>query len=65
MRDPVTLEAHREDRILGTGLSVSHRSLSWGGYLPELGLSWRRTTSNIPLYERKLLTLQVGLRRLF
>ena len=55
----------REDRILGTGLSVSHRSLSWGGYLPELGLSWRRTTSNIPLYERKLLTLQVGLRRLF
>ena len=55
----------REDRILGTGFSVSHRSLSWEGYLPELTLSWRRTTSSIPLYERKLLTLQIGLRRLF
>ena len=55
----------REDRILGAGLHVSHRSLSWRGYLPELSLSWRRTTSNLPLFERKLLTLQVGLRRLF
>ena len=55
----------REDRILGAGLGVSHRSLSWEGYLPELTLSWRRTTSSIPLYERKLWTVQIGLRRLF
>ena len=55
----------REDRILRAGLSVSHRSLSWEGYLPGLTLSWRRTTSNIPLYERKLWTLHIGLRRLF
>ena len=55
----------REDRILGTGFSVSHRSLSWEGYLPEFTLSWRRTTSSIPLYERRLWTLQIGLRRLF
>ena len=55
----------REDRTLGAGLTVSHRLLSWGGYLPELTLSWQRTTSNIPIYERKLRTFQVGLRRLF
>ena len=55
----------REDRILGTALGVSHRELSWKGYLPEFTLSWRRTTSSIPLYERKLWSLQVRLRRLF
>ena len=55
----------REDRVLRASLGVSHRSLSWEGYLPELTLSWGRTTSSIPLYERKLWTLHVGLRRLF
>ena len=55
----------RDDRSYGAGLTVSHRSLSWEGYLPELTVSWRRTTSNIPVYERKLRSVQVGLRRLF
>ena len=55
----------REDRTYGAGLTVSHRSLSWEGYLPEFTLSWRRTTSNIPVYERKLRSVRVGLRRLF
>ena len=55
----------RDDRTTGAGLTVSHRSLSWEGYLPEFTLSWRRTTSNIPVYERKLRSVRVGLRRLF
>ena len=55
----------RDDRTYGAGLAVSHRSLSWEGYLPEFTLSWRRTTSNIPVYERKLRSVRVGLRRLF
>ena len=55
----------REDRILDASLGVSHRSLSWEGYLPELTLSWGRTTSSIPIYDRKLWKLQLGLRRMF
>ena len=55
----------RDDWAYGAGLTVSHRSLSWNGYLPEFTLSWRRTASNIPLYDRKLRSFQVGLRRLF
>ena len=55
----------RDDRSHGAGLTVSHRSLSWEGYLPELTVSWRRTASNIPVYERKLLSMRVALRRLF
>ena len=55
----------RNDRSWDAGLTVSHRSLSWEGYLPEFTLSWRRTTSNIPVYERKLRSVRVGLRRLF
>ena len=55
----------RNDRSYGAGLTVSHRSLSWEGYLPEFTLSWRRTTSSIPIYERKLRTFRIGLRRLF
>ena len=55
----------RDDRSYGAGLTVSHRSLSWEGYLPEFTLSWRRTASNIPVYDRKLRSMQVGLRRLF
>ena len=55
----------RDDRTYGAGLTVSHRSLSWEGYLPEFTLSWRQTTSNIPVYERELRSVRVGLRRLF
>ena len=55
----------RDDRSYGAGLTVSHRSLSWEGYLPEFTVSWRRTASNIPVYDRKLLSMRVGLRRLF
>ena len=46
-------------------MTASHRGLTWNGYLPELTLHWSRTTSNIPLYDRKTRTLRLGLRRLF
>ena len=55
----------REDRTHDVGLTVSHRALVWEGYLPELALNWSRTTSSIPLYERELRTVRLGLRRLF
>ncbi len=55
----------RDDRSHGASLTVSHRSLSWEGYLPEFTVSWRRTASNIPVYDRKLLSMRVALRRLF
>ena len=55
----------REDRTRRLGLTVSHRALAWEGYLPEITLSWARTTSTIPLYDRELRILRVGLRRLF
>ena len=60
-----TFLVRREDVTRRVGLVVSNRALGWGGYLPELVLSWQRTTSTIPLYERELGTAQARLRRLF
>ena len=62
--DPVFL-TRREDRTLGLDLTISHRSLAWEGYLPEITLSWSRTESAIALYDRELRSVRVGLRRLF
>ena len=56
---------HREDKTHGLGLTVSHRSLVWRSYLPEIILSWARTTSTIPLYDREFRTVHLELRRLF
>ena len=55
----------REDRTRSLGLTLSHRKLSWEGYQPVFTLDWSRTDSNVPLYDRKVLSLRVGLRRLF
>lgn len=55
----------REDRTRGIFLAVSHRALAWRGYLPELILRWEQTRSNLPLYDRQLRSVQLGLRRLF
>ena len=57
--------ARREDRTRSVGLTLSHRRLSWEGYQPVFVLDWSRTDSNVPLYDRKVLSLRVGLRRLF
>ena len=55
----------REDRTRSVGMTLSHREVSWEGYQPVLMLDWSRTDSNIPLYDRKLLSARLGLRRLF
>ena len=62
--EPLFLK-RRGDRTREIGLTVSHRGLSWEGYLPELTVNWSRTDSSIPLYDRDLRTLRLGLRRLF
>ncbi len=55
----------REDRTHGLGLTLAHRVLAREGYLPEINLNWARTASTIPLHDRQLQTLRLGLRRLF
>ena len=47
------------------GLALSHRAIAWEGYMLELILDWSRTRSTIPLYDREIRTLRVGVRRLF
>ena len=55
----------RRDRTRNARLTISDRSITWRGYLPELTLDWTQTQSNVPLYERQGRTLRIGLRRLF
>ena len=55
----------RDDRTHSLGVTASHRRLTWEGYLPELSFSWSKTSSSIPLYDRELSMVRVGLRRLF
>ena len=55
----------REDRTRDVSITASHRRLAWEGYLPELALNWSRTESSIPLYDREVRTLRLGMRRLF
>ena len=57
--------ARREDQTRTAGMTLSHRKLSWEGYLPVLTLEWSRTDSSIPLYDRNSRTVRIGLRRLF
>ena len=55
----------RADRRRSAGMTLSHREVSWEGYQPVLMLDWSRTDSNIELYDRKLRSVRLGLRRLF
>ena len=55
----------RRDRTQGASVTISHRAITWRGYLPEITLERTRTRSNIPLYDRYGRTLRIGLRRLF
>ena len=55
----------REDRTWSASLTLAHRKVSWEGYQPVLMLDGSRTDSTIPLFDRKLLSFRVGLRRLF
>ena len=47
------------------GLTLSHQRVSWEGYQPVLMFDRSRTDSNVPLYDRKLLSFRLGLRTLF
>ena len=62
--EPLFLK-RREEQTHDVSLTVSHRALAWEGYLPELALNWYRTRSNIPIYDREVRTLRLGLRQLF
>ena len=55
----------RQDRTRSLGLTLSHRRVAWEGYQPVLTLDGSRTDSTIPLYDRTLLQVRVGLHRLF
>ena len=55
----------REERTRNVGLTLSHSKVSWEGYQPVLMLDWLRTDTNVPVYDRKLLSLRLGPRRLF
>ncbi len=55
----------REDRTRSAGLTLSHREVSWNGYQPVLMFDWSRTDSNVPLYDRTVTSVRVGLNRLF
>ena len=55
----------REDQTRSVGVTLSHRKISWEGYQPVFMLDWSRTDSNVPLYDRKLLSFRLGPRRLF
>ncbi len=53
-----------EDRTRNLGAIHSHRKVSWEVYQPVLALDCSSTHSTIPLYDRKLLSFRLGLRRL-
>ena len=55
----------RRDRSHGGEISVSHRDLSFRGYLPELTVGLSRTSSTIDLYERNAANVSVAITRLF
>ena len=58
-------DTRREGRTRSFSLTVSHRKLAWEGYMPELTLSRSRTASSIPLYDRNVRAVRLGVRRLF
>ncbi len=55
----------RDDRTVSFVISVSHRTLSRNGYLPEATFEWNRIRSNINLYDRKTQQVRIGLTRIF
>ena len=58
-------QRRRKDRHRNLHVTVSNRTFSWNGYLPELTLSLAETESNIDLYDRDNFTLRLGFQKLF
>ena len=55
----------RKDRTQDGEISISHRALSFRGYLPELRVGLSRTQSTIDLYDRNAANVSVTVNRLF
>ena len=55
----------RKDDTYGLDLKLSHRAVSFEGFLPELILGWSKTASSIMLYDRTTRMARLGMRRLF
>ena len=55
----------RKDDTRGVDLRLSHREVSFEGFLPELTLGVSKTESTVVLYERNTRTARLGMRRLF
>ncbi|AOZ68818.1 hypothetical protein LPB142_05365 [Rhodobacter xanthinilyticus] len=55
----------RADDILDAGVSATLPALQYMGFAPELGLSWRRDSSNNVIHDGSELGLTLGLRSLF
>ena len=62
--DPI-FQRRRKDQHRNLHVTVSNRSLSWNGYLPEVTIGMTETKSNIDLYDRDNFTLRLGLQKLF
>ena len=59
------VQEQRKDDTYGLDLTLSHRAVSFEGFLPELILAWSKTASSIVLYDRTTRTARLGMRRLF
>jgi len=59
------VQERRSDDIYSINGRLSHRALSFEGFLPVLNLGWSRTDSSIVLHDRTVRTARLGLRRLF
>ena len=63
-REPLVWK-QRKDDTRGVDLRLSHRAVSFEGFLPELTLGVSKTESTVVLYERNTRTARLGMRRLF
>lgn len=59
------VQKRRSDDTYGLDVKLSHRAISFEGFLPELNLGWSKTASSVVLYDRNTRTARLGVRRLF
>lgn len=55
----------RTDERWGVSATLTHRSLSWQGFAPELSVTYRERTSNISLYNYENAGVSIGVTRSF
>ena len=59
------VQKQRKDDTYGLDVKLSHRAISFEGFLPELNLGWSKTSSSVVLYDRNTRTARLGMKRLF